>query len=98
MFLNFLRLSVLILLSGLGLTFAANYSNPLESINGGDPSIVFYDGWYYMTSTTWSNVQLRRALTLEGLKTGESKIIYQDSTASRCCNVWAPELHNVDGV
>ncbi|RYP69322.1 hypothetical protein DL770_008265 [Monosporascus sp. CRB-9-2] len=84
-------------LSGLSLVQAATYSNPLEAKNGGDPSIVWHNGYWYMTSTTWSDVRLRRARTLNGLKTGESKVIYASSEPSRCCNVWAPELHNVGG-
>ncbi|EWZ28943.1 hypothetical protein BFJ63_vAg14660 [Fusarium oxysporum f. sp. narcissi] len=94
---NFISASLVALLSSVSYVQAATYSNPLEPRNGGDPSIVWHAGWYYMTSTTWGDVRLRRAKTLNGLKTGESKIIYQSNEPSRCCNVWAPELHNVGG-
>lgn len=40
---------------------------------------------------------MTRAPTLEGLKDGERKQIYEDSEPSRCCNVWAPEMHYIDG-
>lgn len=96
--LNLLGTVAVALLSSLSIVQAATYSNPLEAKNGGDPSIVWHDGYWYMTSTTWSDVRLRRARTLNGLKTGESKVIYSSSEPSRCCNVWAPELHNVNGV
>ncbi|KAF4547761.1 Alpha-L-arabinofuranosidase B-like protein 1 [Elsinoe fawcettii] len=89
--------SPLLLLTGVTAVLAASYSNPLEPTNGGDPSIVWHDGYYYMTSTTWSNVRLRRATTIEGLKTGENKIIWSPDSPQRQCNVWAPEIHSIAG-
>ena len=35
--------------------------------------------------------------TIAGLKTATPKVVWTDSTASRCCNIWAPEIHYVDG-
>ncbi|KAF4309362.1 Glycoside hydrolase family 43 [Botryosphaeria dothidea] len=79
------------------LAAAANYSNPLRETNGSDPQIVWYDGYYYLMTTTWTDVQLTRATTIEGLKTGEGKTVWVDEDPSRCCSVWAPELHELDG-
>ncbi|GIZ45650.1 hypothetical protein CKM354_000880700 [Cercospora kikuchii] len=76
---------------------AASYSNPLRDVNGGDPNIVWHDGWYYFMSTNFANLQMTRARTLDGLKNGETKLIWADSEPSRCCNVWAPEMHYIDG-
>jgi GH43 family beta-xylosidase len=76
---------------------AASFSNPLKDPNGSDPYMVYVDGYYYLTTTTWSDVQLTRATTLEGLKTGESKVVWSDSESSRCCHMWAPEFHQIDG-
>lgn len=76
---------------------AATYSNPLRDYNGGDPDITYHEGYYYFMSTTWTDIQMTRATTLEGLKNGETKQIWIDSTPSRCCNVWAPELHYLEG-
>lgn len=73
-------------------TLAANYTNPLRGFNGGDPQVVFYQGWYYMMSTNFNDLRMTRARTLDGLKTGEEKLVYADTNASRCCNVWAPEM------
>ena len=58
--------------------------------------MTYSDGYYYLMTTTWTNLQITRAKTLEGLKTGETRIVWSDETASRCCNVWAPELHKID--
>lgn len=80
------------------LVSAATYSNPLKASDGSDPHIVYTGGYYYLMTTTWSDLQITRAKTLEGLKTGEKKTVWKDSTASRCCNVWAPELHYFDGI
>ena len=76
---------------------AATYSNPLRDYNGGDPDITYHEGYYYFMSTTWTDIQMTRATTLEGLKDGETKQIWIDSTPSHCCNVWAPELHYLEG-
>lgn len=77
---------------------AATYSNPLKQPNGGDPSIVYHGGYYYIMTTTWTDLQITRATTLEGLKQGETKMIWKDDNPDRCCNVWAPEMHLMDGI
>jgi len=69
---------------------AANFTNPLKDPNGSDPFIVYDGGYYYLTTTTWTDVQITRAKTLEGLKTGERKTVWKDSNSVRCCQVWAP--------
>ncbi|GME65046.1 Glycoside hydrolase family 43 [Neofusicoccum parvum] len=49
------------------LTSAATFSNPLRETDGSDPQIVWYDGYYYLMTTTWTDVQLTRATTIEEL-------------------------------
>ncbi|KAK7511958.1 arabinofuranosidase [Phyllosticta citriasiana] len=75
---------------------AATYSNALRDTNGSDPHIAWSGGYYYLMTTTWTDLEITRATTLEGLKTGKRKTVWTDTTASRCCNVWAPELHYID--
>ncbi|KAF9454344.1 glycoside hydrolase family 43 protein [Macrolepiota fuliginosa MF-IS2] len=72
---------------------AVGYTNPVKEPNGSDPFMVYDKGYYYLTTTTWTNIQITRATTIAGLKTATPKVIWTDSTASRCCNVWAPEIH-----
>ena len=74
---------------------AATFTNPLKPVNGSDPQLVYDGGYYYLMTTTWTNLQITRARTLEGLKTGETRVVYSDPEPSRCCNVWAPELHKI---
>ncbi|KAL2192335.1 arabinofuranosidase [Corynascus similis CBS 632.67] len=80
----------------LSLTAAASFSNPLKAINGSDPHMTYSDGYYYLMTTTWTDLQITRAKTLKGLKNGETRVVWSDSDPSRCCNVWAPELHKID--
>jgi GH43 family beta-xylosidase len=83
------------------LSEAANtgVANPIRS-NGADPWIEYWDGYYYMSTTTWdSTVIMRRASTLAGLKTATDSVVWNDSgNASRCCSHWAPEFHRIGGV
>jgi GH43 family beta-xylosidase len=80
------------------LVSAASFTNPLKNPDGSDPHIAYSGGYYYMMTTTWTNLQITRAKTLGGLKTGETKVVWMDTNANRCCNMWAPELHYLDGV
>ncbi|KIM75265.1 glycoside hydrolase family 43 protein [Piloderma croceum F 1598] len=103
----------LLLLFTFGLVSACiGFTNPIKSVDGSDPFMVYHDGYYYLTSgfyfspitiislksprssaTTWTNVQISRGATMQELKSATPKVIWSDSTASRCCNVWAPEIH-----
>ena len=60
-----------------------------------DPSIVFKDGFYYMTHTTSSNITLYKSETIN-YRNAEKKVIFNppDECSS---NVWAPELQYLDG-
>ena len=89
--------ALLLAFSAISTVWAATFTNPLREENGSDPFIVYSgDGYYYLMTTEWTNIQITRATTLEGLKTGETKVVWEDTTASRCCNVWAPEVHWID--
>lgn len=66
------------------------FSNPLKPSEGADPSIVYVDGHYHLTYTTTRNIELIRATTLEGLKTGERKVVFKDTDPLRSFDVWAP--------
>lgn len=50
-----------------------------------------------MMTTIGTHLHMIRAQTLDGLKQGEEKSVYETDEAGRCCNVWAPEMHNIDG-
>lgn len=76
---------------------AAAWTNPIRSSGGSDPFVVYTGGYYYLMTTTWTDVEMARATTIAGLKTATKKVVYSTTTASRCCNVWAPEVHYFDG-
>lgn len=74
------------------------YTNPIRQEWGADPTITHADdAYYYLLSTFDVNVQLTRATTIEGLKTGEKKVVYSSDDPNRCCNNWAPEMHLLGG-
>ncbi|KAJ5437949.1 uncharacterized protein N7458_008947 [Penicillium daleae] len=75
----------------LGLSTA--WYNPIRNPGGSDPFLVYTGGYYYLLTTTWTDVEIARATTIAGLETATKKSVYSTSTASRCCNVWSPEVH-----
>jgi GH43 family beta-xylosidase len=89
---------LLSLFSCVVLTNGEDYSNPIWNPNGSDPFIVYTGGYYYLLTTTWTDVEMSRATTLEGLKASTKKVIYSTTTASRCCNVWSPEVHYLNDI
>ncbi|RYP72312.1 hypothetical protein DL771_004286 [Monosporascus sp. 5C6A] len=77
---------------------ASAFTNPVRRPGGSDPFIAYSgDGYYYMMSTSWTNLQIARSKTIEGLKTAPKKVVYSTNEPRRCYNVWAPEVHYLDG-
>lgn len=73
-------------------------TNPLNVHGGADPWLTYYEGNYYLATTTWaSEWTMRMSPTLAGLKTAEPVRIYYETDPSRCCNMWAPEFRLLDG-
>ncbi len=76
----------------------AAYTNPVKSQKGADPWLEYYDGNYYLVTTSWtSEITMRKSPTLAGLADAPSVQVWSDTTPSRCCNIWAPEIHFFDG-
>lgn len=77
---------------------AGYLSNPLNAFGGADPWLVYHEGYYYLSTTTWrSELLMTRSPTLAGLKTAIPVQIYVETDPSRCCNMWAPEFYLLDG-
>ncbi|MGK2927322.1 MAG: glycoside hydrolase family 43 protein [Lysobacterales bacterium] len=78
----------------------ATFTNPLND-SGPDPWMTWYEGHYYLAATTWGEADvgltMRKARSVEELKNAEPVQIWQDDTADRCCNFWAPEFFLLDG-
>jgi GH43 family beta-xylosidase len=102
-----LRLAIFILMLLASLTVvngqdsvpqSGTLNNPLNAFNGADPWLTYYEGNYYLATTTWaSNWMMRMSPTLAGLKTATPVQIYYETDPSRCCNMWAPEFRLLDG-
>ncbi len=76
----------------------ARFTNPLNASHGSDPWMVHYEGYYYLAATTWGNtLTMKRGRTIAELKAATPEVIWKDTTASRCCNMWAPEFFLIDG-
>lgn len=73
----------------------STFTNPIIP-NGADPWLQFYNGNYYLTTTTWtSQLVMRKSPTLAGLATATPINIWSESEADRCCNFWAFEFHRL---
>ncbi|WP_102798885.1 family 43 glycosylhydrolase [Bowmanella denitrificans] len=74
-----------------------SFTNPLFP-NGADPWLEYWDGNYYLTTTTWtSELVMRKSPTLEGLADATPVNIWSDTDPKRCCNFWAFEFHRLQG-
>lgn len=93
------RCALLFLLVNISYLFGLSlaWTNPIRNPGGSDPFVVYTGGYYYLLTTTWTDVEIARATTVAGLQTATKKSVYSTSTASRCCNVWAPEVHYLGG-
>ena len=77
---------------------AASFTNPVKVQKGADPWISYYNGNYYLVTTSWTNViTMRKSATLAGLATAPSVQVWTGDASSRCCNIWAPEIHFING-
>ncbi len=76
---------------------AAKFSNP--AFRSQDPWVVLSNGVYYYSESDGDRIFLRVSRTLTGLKKARPQIVW---TAPRKglngqANVWAPEIHELDG-
>ena len=65
-----------------------------------DPYIIRKDGWYYFTASVpeFDRIVLRKARTLKELPDAVEKIVWtRHPEGELSCNIWAPELHFIDG-
>src|SRR3954465_64390 len=74
------------------------YTNPIKSQKGADPWLEYYNGNYYLVTTSFTNeLTMRKSATLAGLSTAPSVQIWTDNTSGRNANFWAPEIHFFNG-
>lgn len=71
---------------------AQTFRNPLKQ-NGADPCLFFHNGSYYLSTTTASDVRLRRARRLGDLANAPDQTVWKDDNPSRSRDIWAAEFH-----
>nr|WP_324258352.1 family 43 glycosylhydrolase [Cellvibrio fontiphilus] len=73
-----------------------SFINPIFP-NGADPWLEYFEGNYYLTTTTWtSQLVMRKSPTLAGLASATPINIWSESDLGRCCNFWAFEFHRLN--
>ena len=79
---------------------ALAFHNPLV-LQRADPQVVLHgDGYYYFTATVpeYDRIELRRVKDLNELGTAEVKTVWrQHASGIMSRNIWAPEIHFIDG-
>ncbi|KAH8694193.1 glycosyl hydrolase [Talaromyces proteolyticus] len=90
-------ISLSILSLAAGLTIARNFSNPIR-VPGADPHIVTTGGYYYLTNTQTTHISVTRSTTLGGLLNGDTRTVWSDTNPDRNQDIWAPEMHFIDGI
>ncbi len=67
-----------------------------------DPHVFLHtDGYYYLAATVpeYDRIEIRRAKDLGGLSNGQKKTIWKKHDKGEMgAHIWAPEIHNIDGV
>jgi len=81
-------------------TAAPAFHNPLL-MQRADPQVVLHtDGYYYFTATVpeYDRIELRRVKDLNDLATAEAKTVWRKHASGVMSrNIWAPEIHQIDG-
>ena len=93
-------LTLLLAFSVTGAIAAPDPVNPIVQQRA-DPQVTLAaDGYYYFTATVpeYDRIELRRARTLGELGHAEAKVVWRrHPQGPMSANIWAPELHRVDG-
>jgi len=71
------------------------FANPLAS--GADPWVVRDGGFYHLIQSRDNGIWISRSATLTGVAVGGTRVWSAPATGWNRTNVWAPELHHVDG-
>ena len=56
---------------------SATYTNPILDAVGADPWVTRYDGYYYMTYTTATNITILRSKVLTDWNNADAKLAFQ---------------------
>lgn len=75
---------------------AGTFTNPLCNY-GPDPWALWHDGYYYYMHTMVDRLVLWRTRDITDLRNAEQKTIWIPTDPSNKHNLWAPEIHRIDG-
>jgi GH43 family beta-xylosidase len=76
---------------------APTFNNPLQA-NGPDPWVIRRGGYYYYTNTTGQNLQLWKTSKLSEVARATPVVVWTPpATGPNSAQIWAPELHFLDG-
>lgn len=93
-------LALVLALAASSASAAAGFANPLVPQRA-DPHVTLHgDGYYYYTATVpeYDRIELRRSRSLDGLGKAEASVVWRKHASGPMSrNIWAPELHHIDG-
>lgn len=73
------------------------FRNPLLTA-GPDPWVTYKDGFYYVMHTTGNNLRIYKTRTMSRLAAAPSFVVWTPpSTGPNSRDIWAPELHFING-
>ena len=77
-------------------TSVASYSNPLLT-SGADPYAIYHDGVYYYTQSMYDHLSIWKTKDITDLRHARSKTVWLPDDLTNSRDLWAPELHYLDG-
>lgn len=76
----------------------ATFANPIGPEKGQDPSVMFWNGHYYLVQSRRGVMRVFRSKTLTGIGRGEGERVWWNrKDGSRLEQLWAPEIVALDG-
>ena len=83
--------------SASAMTPPLTFRNPVRE-GAADPYLFFSGGYYYLTYTAVTRVVVVRAASVTGLAAApETTVWTPPPSGPGCCDIWAPEVHQLDG-
>ncbi len=80
-----------------GVSSGGAFKNPLLP-SGPDPWVISYKGMYYYMNTTGRNLTIWATKDVTDLKNAQKKVVWTPpATGPYSKDIWAPELHRLDG-
>jgi GH43 family beta-xylosidase len=89
--------TLLAAVASLAQTASPTFTNPLLP-SGPDPWVTSRDGWYYYMNTTATNLTVRKTRDITDLEHAQTKAVWSPPPSGPYSKeIWAPELHFLDG-